>query len=111
LLLDAQLVSLHVREDVGLLDQPVLYALAVRSCPLLPGCHGPFVQAEGHDDGGGRTTIGQQRHDLHEQRRGPMQPVEGRAFTGREGLSTHAAAKALRLLTMHADVPFVSLPS
>lgn len=94
LLLDADLVGLHLPEVARLLDQVLRHRLTLAPRPSQPPRHRPFVEPTGDDDGLPWTAVSHERdHERHGLGRGP-QAVERRALRGGE-----------RLVTLHAQEP------
>jgi hypothetical protein len=75
-----------------------------------PARDGAPVQAEGHDNGGHGTALGDQDDDQVNEVRGILLAVEGGAGVGTEGAATEGAAITLVLLTMDCDDAASAVP-
>jgi len=70
-----------------------------------PSRHGVLIDAEGRNNGLGRTAVAQQGQDAGHQIRSRTQPIEGRSLGSGEGLTTARTAIAPFCVAMHANVP------
>src|SRR5215831_13640117 len=97
LLLDAQLVGLHLSEVPWLLDEILVHGLALPPRARPPIRYRAFVEPKRRHNRLHRTPMGEQRHDeAHRLGRG-AQAVEHRAFGGAERLMARVADEALLL--------------
>ena len=111
LLLDADLVGLHLPQVTRLLDQMLLHRLPLAASARQPTRHRPLVIAKRHDDRLQWTPVGHQRHHQADRlRRGP-QAIEGGAFRGAERLVALRAHEALVLARVDANVALACLAS
>jgi hypothetical protein len=86
LLLDPDLVGLHLPEVAWRLDQVLRHRLALDTRPPQPMRHRPFVKPTRDDDRLQRTAVGDERdHERHGLGRAP-QAIERRALCGSERL-------------------------
>src|SRR5215475_12999613 len=111
LLLDAELISLHLSQITWLLDQIRMNSLALTARASPPSRNGALVKPKRRYDRLHGAPVGQQGHDEHHRLRRGAQPIEDRAFAGTEGLVTRMADEALLLLRMDTDVALARLAS
>src|SRR5437870_7040345 len=111
LLLDAQLVGLHLSEVPWLLDQILVHGLALPPRARPPIRYSAFVESKRRHNRLHGTPMGEQRHDeAHRLGRG-AQAVKHRACGGAERLMALVADEPLFLLRMDTDIAPASLAS
>src|SRR5215831_14219547 len=111
LLLNADLIGLHLPQVPRLFDHVFLHGLGGSTRPCKPAGHGPLVEAKSHHNSLQRTAMGHQReHEADRLSRGP-QPVEGRPGGRGEGLATLLADEAVLFARVNSDIALPSLAS
>src|SRR5438270_2563833 len=111
LLLDAQLVGLHLSEVPWWLDQRLLHGLALPPRARPPIRSSAFVEAKRRHQRLHGTPMGEQRHDeAHRLGRG-AQAVKHRACGGAARLMARVADEPRFLLRMDTDIAPASLAS
>src|SRR5262245_6084945 len=111
LLLDAQLVGLHLSEVSWLLDQILVHGLALPPRASPPIRYSACVESKRRHNRLHGTPMGEQRHDEAHRLGCGAQAVKHRAFGGAERLMALVADEPLFLLRMDTDIAPASLAS
>src|SRR2546421_2970847 len=111
LFLDAELIGLHLSQVAWLLDQILVYGLALTARAGPPIRDGTLVEPKRRHDGLHGTPMGQQGHNEdHGLCRG-AQPIEDGACGSTEGFVTLVADEPLLLPRMDTDIAHARLAS
>src|SRR5882724_2639741 len=111
LLLNADLIGLHLAQRLGLFDQVFLHGLGLPPCPCKPRRHRPLIKAKGDHDGLQGTAMRQEGEDQADGLHRRTQAVEDRPFPSREGGVALLADQALLLARVNANVALPGLAS
>src|SRR5262249_51628369 len=111
LLLDPDLLGLHLAPLAWLLNQGFLHGLGLPSCPRKPRRHRPLVQTKGDHAGLQRAPMRQQREPQAHRLRRRAQTIKGGPLSGGEGFAALRAAQALLLARVNTNIALARLAS
>jgi len=111
LLLDTDLIGLHLPQVPWLLDQILVHGLALTARAGPPIGNGPLVKPKSRHNRLQGTPMGQQAHNEHHGLCRGAQPIEDRAFCSAEGLMTLVTDEPLFLLGMDTNIALADVAS
>lgn len=104
-------VHLHLAEVSGLLNQVLMYPLAMLSGSCLPTQHRFLIEAECHYDGLDRATVSQKSDYNGYNIPGCSKAIENGALCFGESFAAYVADISSFFAAMNTDVSFADLPS
>src|SRR5215216_5936207 len=111
LLLDPELIGLHLAQSAWLLDEILMHHLALTARAGPPSRDGALVKPKCRHDRLHGTPVGEQGHDEHHRFCRGAQPIEDGPLAGAEGFVTRLADEALLLPRVDTNITLAGLAS